>query len=97
MELSAQREDTVEARPVQQRESHRADAELVERERKVRVGPRQQLDAVTPEQRHVAFPQPQHGVDPEPGSAVVGRRWYRPARSCGEAGVDEERVACLER
>ena len=55
---------------------------------------RQQLDAVTSEQRHVAFSQPQHGVDPEPGSTawVVG---CDGGQSGGEAGVDVV-VACLD-
>ena len=61
----------------------------------VGVGPGQEVDAVTPEHRHVAFPQPQHGVDPEPGPAarVVG---CGGGQSGGEAGVDEERVTYLD-
>ena len=70
LQLSAYREDTVEVGPVQQREPHGADAELVQWKGKVGVGPGQQLDAVTSEQRHVTFPQPQHSVDPEPRPAI---------------------------
>jgi hypothetical protein len=104
MWLSAYREDTVQIGPVQQREPHGADAELVQWKGKVGVGPGQQLDAVPSEQRHVTFPRPQHGVDPEPrpviGVAVVRIAAVRISgargKAGGEAGVDEERVACLD-
>ena len=77
LQLVTHRVDAVEVGPVQQREPHRADAELVQGEGEGGFAPGQQFDAVAPEQRHVTFPQPQHGVDPEPGSAlgVVGRGW----------------------
>ena len=77
LQLGAHREQTVEVGPVQQGESHRADAELVQGKGEVGVRAGQQLDAVASEQRDVTFAQPQHGVDPQPRPVVgrVGSGW----------------------
>ena len=95
LEPAAQREEVIEARPVEERQSHRADAELVEGQGQVGVGPGQQVDAVAAEHRHVPFVEPQHRVDTDTGSAaVVGGGIAR--QSWGQPGMHEQGVAGLD-
>ena len=70
LEPCAHGNEIVEARPVQQCQSHCADAQLVQWERKVGVRTRQQVDAVSTEDRHVPFMKPEHRIHTDAGSAA---------------------------